>query len=403
MQLTPIIIVAYSGAAEVYMTTIPPASDIRLVFFTNHRIATNFVKSSLRKNNTSKQIQERDTSITMTLPSTFKAAVFKAQGEPLTLEDLPMKEPGRGELLVKVEACGVCHSDSFAQNNAFGGGFPLIPGHEIIGRVAAVGPDVSGWEAGQRVGSGWHGGHDGTCKACNKGLHQMCDNKTINGITKNGGYAEYCVIRSEAAVRIPEHVDAAKYAPILCAGVTTYNSMRRQGIAQGETVAIQGLGGLGHLAIQYARRMGYHVVAISRGADKEKAARELGAHEYIDAAKDDPAAALQKLGGAALIVATAPHADAISPLIGGLDIMGKLLLLAVPGPLSVNIAAMLGKGCSVVTWPSGNALDSEEAIKFTDMQDVDCKIETFPLEKANDAYKVMMDGSVRFRSVVTMT
>ncbi|TLD20767.1 hypothetical protein PspLS_08554 [Pyricularia sp. CBS 133598] len=339
----------------------------------------------------------------MSLPSTFKAAVFKAQGQSLTLEDLPMKEPARGEILVKVEACGVCHSDSFAQVNAFGGGFPRIPGHEIIGRVAAVGPDVSGWESGQRVGSGWHGGHDGTCKACNKGLHQMCEAGVINGITKDGGYAEYCLIRSEAAVRIPEHADAAKYAPILCAGVTTYNSIRRQGIAAGEIVAIQGLGGLGHLAIQYAQRMGYRVVAISRGSDKEKAARELGAHEYIDAAKEDPAAALQKLGGAALIVATAPHADAISPLVGGLGLMGKLLLLAVPGPLSVNVGALLGKGCSVTTWPSGNSLDSEEAINFTELQKVDCKIETFPLEKAQDAFNVMMDGSVRFRSVVTMT
>ncbi|TLS26313.1 hypothetical protein PpBr36_05368, partial [Pyricularia pennisetigena] len=340
---------------------------------------------------------------TMTLPSTFKAAVFKAQGQPLTFEDLPMKEPGRGEILVKVEACGVCHSDSFAQVNAWGAGFPRIPGHEIIGRVAAVGQDVSGWEAGQRVGSGWHGGHDGTCKACNKGVHQMCENQLINGITKDGGYAEYCLIRAEAAVRIPEHVDAAKYAPILCAGVTTYNSMRRQGIAAGETVAIQGLGGLGHLAIQYAQRMGYRVVAISRGSDKEKAARDLGAHEYIDAAKEDPAAALKKLGGAALIVATAPHSAAISPLVGGLGIMGKLLLLAVTGELSVHTGIMLGKGCSVATWPSGNALDSEEAINFTELQNVDCKVETFPLEKANEAFKVMMDGTVRFRSVVTMT
>ncbi|ROW05640.1 hypothetical protein VSDG_00690 [Cytospora chrysosperma] len=338
----------------------------------------------------------------MTLPKTYKQAVFKEQGAPLTLEDAELKHPGQGEVLVKVEACGVCFSDTFAQQNVMGGGFPIVPGHEIIGRVAAVGEGVSGWKVGERIGGGWHGGHDGTCQACKKGWHQMCDNQVINGETKPGGYAEFALLRSEAAAKIPEHVDAAKYAPILCAGVTVFNSIRHMNVSPGETVAIQGLGGLGHLAIQYASRMGYRVVAISRGSAKEDFARKLGAHEYIDTEKTDAGAALQELGGAKLVVTMSPTAQGIPDLLKGLGILGKLLILSVPGEVSVNTGVLLRYGLSVQSWPSGHATDSEEAIQFTELQGIDCLVEKFPLAKANDAYKAMLDGTVRFRAVITM-
>ncbi|KAL9116716.1 MAG: hypothetical protein Q9187_006756, partial [Circinaria calcarea] len=264
----------------------------------------------------------------MSLPKTYKQAVFKEAGAPLTVEEAELTPPSKGEVLVKVEACGVCFSDMFAQHNMMGGGFPIVPGHEIIGHVAAVGDDVAVWKVGDRIGGAWHGGHDGTCKACKKGFFQMCDNGVVNGETKGGGYAEYCKLRTEAAVRIPTHVDAAKYAPILCAGVTVFNSMRRMNIPPGATVGVQGLGGLGHLAIQYANKFGYRVVALSRNSQKEKFARELGAHEYIDASKGDTGEALQKLGGASLIVATAPSAEVMTPLLKGLGMLGKLLILS---------------------------------------------------------------------------
>ncbi|KAI1097406.1 putative alcohol dehydrogenase, partial [Jackrogersella minutella] len=338
----------------------------------------------------------------MSLPKTFKQAVFRAQGQPLTIEQAPLKLPGAGELLVKVEACGVCFSDLFAQNNIMGGGFPIVPGHEIIGRVAAVGDGVSLWNVGDRVGGGWHGGHDGTCGPCKKGWHQMCDNRVVNGETKNGGYAEYTIIRSEAAAHIPENVDAAKYAPIMCAGTAVFNSMRNMGVAAGETVAVQGLGGLGHLAIQYANRFGYRVVAISRDAKKEKFARELGAHEYIDSSAGDAGEQLQKLGGAKLVVVTAPTAEAMTPLLKGLGVLGKLLILSVPGELPIDTAVMLTYGVSVQVWPCGHATDAEDTIRFTELSNIDCLIEKFPLDQANEAYNHMLSGKVRFRAVITM-
>ncbi|KAL8935118.1 MAG: hypothetical protein Q9216_005579 [Gyalolechia sp. 2 TL-2023] len=307
----------------------------------------------------------------MGLPKTFKQAVFKEVGASLTLEDAHMTPPGKGEILVKVEACGVCHSDTFPQHNILGGGFPIVPGHEIIGRVAAVGDDDSLWKVDDRVGGAWHGGHDGTCKACKHGMFQMCDNRTINGVIKGGG----------------SHVDAAKYAPILCAGVTVFNSIRNMNIPPGSTVGVQGLGGLGHLAIQYCNKFGYRVVAISRDSQKEKFARQLGADEYVDASKGDTGEQLQKLGGATLIVATGDSVDAITPLLKGLGILGKLLILS---------------GLAVQCWPSGHATDSEEAIAFTEIKNVDCMVEKFPLAKANDAFNAMLNGTVRFRAVITM-
>jgi len=278
----------------------------------------------------------------MSLPITFKRAVFKAANEPLTIEETPMITPAPNEVLVKVEACGVCYSDKYAQMNAMGGGFPLVPGHEIIGRVVALGSSsITNWTVGDRVGGAWHGGHDGTCHACRAGHFQMCDNGLVNGVTRNGGYAEYCTLRAEAAVPVPEDVDAAKYAPILCAGVTMFNSLRRQRIPVGETVAVQGLGGLGHLAIQYANKFGYRVVALSRGKDKESFARSLGAHHYIDTTDGDAGEQLRALGFASLVMTTVPDAAALPGLLKGLGPEGKLLIISVPGDITINTGALV--------------------------------------------------------------
>jgi len=337
-----------------------------------------------------------------TLPKTRKAAVFKEQGGPLHIEELPLNEPVEGEVLIKVEACGVCHSDTFVQHNAFGAGFPMIPGHEVIGRVVAVPAGEKRWKIGDRLGGAWHGGHDGTCKACNRGMFQMCDNESINGVTREGGYADYCTLRTEAAVPIPEHADAATYAPLLCAGLTTFNAMRRMQIGPGELVAIQGLGGLGHLAVQYAHKMGFRVAVLSSSGAKEKFAKELGAHEYIDGGKGDQGEALQKLGGAAMIVVTAPNAKSIPQLMKGLGMQGKLLILAAAGEFLLDSNAMIRYGLSVHSFPSGHSLDGKEAIDFADLFNVKCVVEKFPLDRANDAYDAMLKGTVRFRSVIVM-
>ncbi|KAL4994880.1 chaperonin 10-like protein [Aspergillus recurvatus] len=339
----------------------------------------------------------------MATPQTYKRAVFKAAGQPLVIEEVPLAAPGPNEILVKVEACGVCFSDVFAQSNVMGGNFPIVPGHEIVGWVAVLGDRVSGWTVGDRIGGAWHGGHDGSCKACRKGWYQMCDSQVINGETKDGGYAEYCLLNAEAAVRVPAHLSAAKYAPILCAGVSVFNSIRHMNVPVGETVAIQGLGGLGHLAIQYANKMGFRVIAISRGGEKEALAKELGAHEYIDTSKvDDVGLALRELGGASLIVTTVPSVEVMKPLLKGLGILGKLLLLSVPGELSIDTATMLKYGLSVQVWPSGHVNDSEDAIAFTELHGIDCRVEEFSLDKANEAFDSMLKGTVRFRAVITM-
>ncbi|KAK5659006.1 hypothetical protein OQA88_1093 [Cercophora sp. LCS_1] len=338
----------------------------------------------------------------MSLPATYRRAAFKVQGEPLVIETVPLEQPPANQVLVKVEACGVCYSDCYAQMNGLGHGFPIVPGHELIGRVVALGPGVTNWSIGDRIGGPWHGGHDGTCIACRSGHFQMCENGVVNGVTRDGGYAEYCTLRAEAGVRIPEDVDAAKYAPILCAGVTMFNSLRQQHVPVGATVAVEGLGGLGHLAIQYARKFGYKVIALSRGADKEAFARQLGAHEYVDTSVKDGGEALRELGYASLVMTTNPNAKAIPGLLKGLGPAGRLLILSVPGDITFNAGAMLKHGLSVQVWPSGHARDSEDAIEFTKNQGVDCLIEKFPLEKANEAYQAMMANKVRFRAVITM-
>ncbi|KAI0377526.1 alcohol dehydrogenase [Hypomontagnella monticulosa] len=338
----------------------------------------------------------------MSLPKTFKAAVFEKKGEPVVIKDVELKQPGPNQVLVKVIACGVCHTDVFEQNGFLGDVFPRIPGHEIIGDVAAVGSNVTRFKGGERVGGPWHGGHDNTCRQCARSQFQMCDNAQINGVTMDGGYAEYTLLREEAVVRVPTSLDPAEAAPLLCAGVTVFNSMRKMHVEQGNVVAVQGVGGLGHLAIQYAAKMGYRTVAISSGDSKRDFALKLGAHVYVDSSKEDPIQALMKMGGAAMIVATAPNAKAISPLVGGLAAGGKLVVLAPVGPVEFDTGKLVGKGASVHGWPSGHALDSEEAIQFAVDHGVKCMIEKSPLSDAAKALEACYTGKVRFRGVLTL-
>ena len=267
--------------------------------------------------------------------------VSKANG-PFEVVERPIPDPADNEVRIKVEACGMCHSDAFVKSGAFPGlQFPRIPGHELAGTVDKVGAKVKPWKNGERVGVGWHGGHCFTCNACRKGLFINCENAKITGITHDGGYAEYVVVPAESVARVPDAMDFAEVGPLLCAGVTTYNALRNVGARPGDTVAVQGIGGLGHLGIQYAAKMGFRTVALSSGADKEELARQLGAHEYVDTSKVPAAEGLQKLGGADIVLCTAPHVEAIQSTVGGLKPRGRLLLvengrLELGGGLPIN-------------------------------------------------------------------
>ncbi|CAI6099013.1 unnamed protein product [Clonostachys chloroleuca] len=365
----------------------------------------------------------------MPLPASVKRAVFKEVGGDLVIETVPLEMPRSGEILVKVEACGVCHSEILAQHNVWGFGFPVVPGHEIIGRVAALGQGVEGWKVGDRIGAGWQtrlicdsfasGGHDNTCAMCQKELYQFCQPVIINGISTNGGLvacaecrlltlttdAEYCLVRAEATVRVPEDVDAAKYAPLLCAGTTSFSALKTVDIQQGDLVAVQGIGGVGHLAIQYAKKLGARVVAISRGADKEESIRALGADEYIDAAGDqDPGEVLKQLGYAKLVLTTAMDTAAMSPLIKGIGVRGKLMILSLPqdGNITVDSNDMITRGISMQSFNVGNCFDSQHAMDFAHSKGITCAVKTFPLDKAQEAYDAMLQGKVRYRSVLTM-
>lgn len=334
--------------------------------------------------------------------ATMKAVqVSKANGSfEVVTRDVP--EPAESQVRVKVEACGICHSDALVKGGMFPGlTLPRIPGHEIAGRVDAVGARATQWKVGDRVGVGWHGGHCFTCNACRRGMFINCENEKITGISHDGGYAEYVVVPAESVARIPEKMDATLAGPLLCAGITTYNSLRNSGARAGDTVAVQGIGGLGHLAIQFASRMGFRTVAISRGADKEALARELGAHEYIDTEKTSAAEGLKALGSADLVLATAPHADAIATTVDGLKVRGKLLIVAAPfEPLQVSVFSLLS-GKTVAGWPSGSAIESEDTIAFSQLTGVAPRVEVFKLEQAEEAFAKVMANKVRFRAVLT--
>ena len=334
------------------------------------------------------------------MPKMKAVQVSKANG-PFEVVSRDVRDPAANEIRIRVEACGVCHSDALTRGGAYPGlTLPRVPGHEVAGRVDAVGSNVRAWKPGDRVGVGWHGGHCFVCVACRKGDFINCEKAQITGLTLDGGYAEWVVVPYEAAARIPDDLPATEAAPLLCAGVTTYNSMRNSGARPGDTVAVQGIGGLGHLAIQYAARMGFRTVALSHGAEKEALARELGAHEYVDTQKMSAADGLKRLGGADLVLATAPHAAAVASTIGGLKPRGKLLIVAgIFEPLQVPAVTLLS-GKTIAGWPSGSAIDSEETMRFSALTGVRPRIEQFPLERAEEAFGKVMSNRVRFRAVL---
>lgn len=334
----------------------------------------------------------------------MKAMVAKTANEPFVAEERDLPEPGPGQVRVRVHACGICFSDHLVEGGLWPGlELPRVPGHEIAGTIDAVGSGVDHLKVGARVGVGWYGGHDGSCPSCLKGDFVTCANGKITGISSDGGYQEYMVADATAVAEVPDAMPFELAAPLLCAGVTTFNALRNADVRAGDVVAVQGLGGLGHLGVQFARAMGFETVAISRGRDKEDFARQLGAHHYVDAQSEDIMESFGKLGGARVILATAPNAAAISALVPGLGIDSTLLVVAAPfEPLSINPLDLLSRRARVQGWPSGTAIDSTEALRFAQLHGIKPMIESFPLEDANTAYAKMMDGSVRFRSVLQM-
>jgi D-arabinose 1-dehydrogenase-like Zn-dependent alcohol dehydrogenase len=333
---------------------------------------------------------------------TMKAVQVTKPNAPFEVVEREIPTPGPRWVRIKVEACGVCHSDMLVRSGAYPGlQLPRIPGHEIAGRIDALGEGVSPWKVGDRVGVGWHGGHDFTCEPCRRGLFINCVNAKVTGISHDGGYAEYVVVPQESLARIPEGLDAKDAGPLLCAGVTTYNALRNLGAIPGQTVAVQGIGGLGHLGVQFAAKMGFRTVAITRGgADKVKLARDLGAHEVIDTDTGPVADQLKKLGGADVVLATAPHSEAIQATLDGLRPRGKLLIVAAPfNPISVPVLPMLS-GKEIHGWPSGSSIDSEDTMRFAKLTGVRPQIETFKLADAEKAFTAMMESKVRFRAVL---
>lgn len=317
-------------------------------------------------------------------------------------KDIP--EPETGEVRIRVEACGVCHSDAMVKEGAFPGiQYPRVPGHEVIGMIEKTGAGVSPWTEGQRVGVGWHGGHCFTCEPCRRGDFINCENAHITGISYDGGYAEYMVAPQSALAAVPGDLSSIDAAPLLCAGVTTFNALRNSGVKPGEVVAVLGVGGLGHLAIQYANKMGCKTVALSRGTEKKALAQELGAHVYIDTESKKGSEELQKLGGAKVIMATAPNGKAMSELIDGLAPNGKLFTIAAGmEPVEVTPMQLIAGNKAVNGWASGTAMDSEDTLNFSSLTGITPKVETFPLEKAEEAYQHMMSNKARFRAVLKM-
>jgi len=336
------------------------------------------------------------------MSDTMRAAVLPEAGAEFELVEREVPEPAPAEVRVAVEACGICHSDAFAKEGTYPGlTYPHVPGHEIAGRIDAVGDDVEGWSTGDRVGVGWHGGHCFTCDACRRGDFQQCENAEITGITYDGGYAEYTTVPSEALAAIPEELAAADAAPLLCAGVTTYNALRNTDARPGDLVAVQGVGGLGHLGIQYAHAAGFETVALSRSPDKADLARELGADHFVDASEADPAERLQELGGADVILGTAPSSDAIESILGGIGTDGSVVLVGVPGePIGANVQHLVGTRGSVEGWASGHARDSQDTLEFSSLRNITPEIETYPLDDVAEAYDRMIENEARFRVVL---
>mgnify|MGYP000185011504 FL=1 len=336
------------------------------------------------------------------MSETMRAAVVPEAGEGFEVVERAVPEPAPGEVRVAVEACGICHSDVFVKDGGYPGvRYPRIPGHEVTGYVDAVGEDVDSWSEGDYVGAGWHGGHCFTCEPCRRGNFVQCANGDITGLTFDGGYAEFTTVPAEALAAVPEDLRAVDAAPLLCAGVTTYNALRNADLQPGDLVAVQGVGGLGHLGIQYARAAGYETVAISRSPDKEEFARELGADHFVNAAETDPAEQLQALGGADGVLATAPSSDAIGSVVEGIGIDGSVIVVGVPGEdVPVNAQHLVGTNGAVEGWSSGDARDSQDTLEFSSLRDISPEIETYPLAEVETAYERMITNEARFRVVL---
>src|SRR5579863_2923556 len=331
------------------------------------------------------------------------AQISKAGGE-FEIVEREIPKAGAGHVLIKVQACGVCHSDVLTKEGLWPGiQYPRIPGHEVAGVIEELGEGVSGWQKGQRVGVGWHGGHDGTCLQCRRGDFGNCQNMKISGISYDGGYQQYMVAPESALTAMPEGLSDVEAAPLLCAGITTYNSLRHSGAMPGDLVAVLGIGGLGHLGIQFANKFGYKVVAIGRGSENAALAKKLGANVYIDSKSTNAAEELQKLGGARVILATAPSSKAMSALVDGLGPNGKLVVIgATTDPIEVTPVQLITGSRTIQGWAAGTAADSEDTLNFAELSGVRAMIETYPLEKAGEAYARMMSGKAQFRVVLTM-
>jgi len=334
----------------------------------------------------------------------MKIAVVTKAGADFEIQEREIPQPPAGHVRIKVQACGICFSDEVTKDGMFPGlTFPRAPGHEVAGVVDEVGTGVTVWTKGQRVGVGWNAGHDGTCDSCRRGDFALCVNGKISGISYDGGYAEYMIAPAEALARIPEALSPVEAAPLLCAGITTFNALRNSGARPGDLVAVFGIGGLGHLGLQFANKFGYQVVAISRGTENTGLAKKLGAHIYIDSSATDAAAELAKLGGARVILATVPSSKAMSSIIGGLGPNGKLLVVgADQGTVEAPTIKILFARNNIQGWNSGSSIDSEDTLRFAAYSGVRPMIETFPLEKVNEAWARMTSGKAQYRVVLTM-
>jgi len=338
------------------------------------------------------------------MPSiTGRAVQVPAAGGAFAVVQREFPEPGPGHVRIRVQACGVCHSDAVTKFGLFPGiAYPRVPGHEVAGVIDAVGADVPLFKVGNRVGLGWHGGHCNYCTPCRRGDFILCQNAQISGITFDGGYADYTIAPANALALIPDDLSYVDAAPIMCAGITTFNSLRHSGAKQGDLVAVLGIGGLGHLGVQYAAKGGYRTVAIARGADKAPLAKQLGAHVYIDSTTHDFAAELQKLGGATVILSTLTNAESLTTAIGGLGPNGKLVILGVPDkPFEVSTIPLIMGNRSIAGWASGTGMDSEDTLNFSALAGIKPMIETYPLDQAAEAFDRMMSGKARFRVVLT--
>jgi D-arabinose 1-dehydrogenase-like Zn-dependent alcohol dehydrogenase len=328
--------------------------------------------------------------------------VSKPKG-PFEIVERDIPEPGPMQVRIKVQACGICHSDSFTKEGLFPGiQYPRVPGHEIAGVIDEVGKEVSQWQPKQRVAVGWHGGHCGHCESCRRGDFVTCRYAQVPGISYDGGYADYVIAPTEALAIIPDELSATDAAPLMCAGITTYNALRNSGARAGEVVAIIGIGGLGHLGVQFAAKMGFRTIAIARGKDEEELVKKLGARQYIDNRSQNAVEELNKLGGAKVILATVPSGKAMSEILGGLAVNGKLVVIgASDEPIQVPTSLMILGRRSLIGWPAGTSIDSQDTLSFSVLSGVRSMNEVFPLERAAEAYELMMSGKVRFRAVLT--